>query len=413
MKYKVVLIFLLLIFAFINTASAVDTWESNSSMKAGILYTVADMDYYGNEFHPTTFYENDDLKVFFGAVWPVGRKKPGVGWKWETDTWVEDTSIVSGLPDKDDFKPEVFELDNTLYLVGGTGTSGAPNGWKRIGASWSSYDAIANGLFYPCTETFWDGDTLKAINYNSMNGKGFYWNGVMWVEDASIINGLSFWNRYGFAVFQVENDFKLIQDDYDHSQMDGFQWDDIIWTENSTISSGLGYPDVFQEIEVFVLDERYHAIVGSNTKINAWSGDDYVPPSTPEPTPEPTTIPVIAIPPPLVSTPVPTPVSFEPQKELIIFEEIAILIGKALSWAFILASYIGAITSHLLLKGKEEEESGLLNVLLFGTIGWVLLLLINTTGYITIVTESFLLNAIIFAVFGFVIYAIGNAFSKD
>jgi len=139
-------------------------------------------------------------------------------------------------------------------------------------------------------------------------------------------------------------------------------------------------------------------------------------PSTPTPTPEPTSTPIIA-PPPIIPTEVPTP-SIVEDAELTIIEEsieklneLSILltefIGKGLTWTFLLATYIGTIASHLLMKGKEEnEEPVLFDILLFGTIGWVLLLLINTTEYIAIVTTSFVLNALIFGIAGFVLYTI-------
>ncbi|MCK5014838.1 MAG: hypothetical protein KAS66_13580, partial [Candidatus Omnitrophica bacterium] len=123
---------------------------------------------------------------------------------------------------------------------------------------------------------------------------------------------------------------------------------------------------------------------------------------------------IIAVPPPVsptqLSTPVPTPlIAQEIPLETIIYEEILVFISTTLSWSFIFASYIGAFIAYLFLA-KEAEE--LVDVLLYGTIGLVIPLLLNFSGIILMINESFWLNAVLFAVFGFVTYVVINIFKK-
>jgi len=130
----------------------------------------------------------------------------------------------------------------------------------------------------------------------------------------------------------------------------------------------------------------------------------------------PSSTPVVIIPPLELPTPEFETPEFEIPEELreTIIEEIISYISNALSWLFILATYIGAFaSSSILVKESEDFEEIKYDILLFGTLGWIVLLFINFAGLIALVTESFWLNAIVFAVFGFVVYTINDTFNKD
>ena len=128
----------------------------------------------------------------------------------------------------------------------------------------------------------------------------------------------------------------------------------------------------------------------------------------------PRSTPIVAVVPTYLPTPDDTPELPIPEEELTFIEEVLLFISTAFSWLFILAAYVGAFaSSSILIREIEDFEEIKYDILLFGTLGWVVPLFINFTGLVAIVTESFLLNAIIFAAFGFVVYTIGNAFSKD
>ena len=150
-------------------------------------------------------------------------------------------------------------------------------------------------------------------------------------------------------------------------------------------------------------------------ELEVWGHDVFYAPPTPTPTPtrSPVSTPIVAVLSTVLSTPEMPEIPI-PEEELTIFEEILLFVSTAFSWLFILAAYVGAFaSSSILVKESENFEETKYDILLFGTIGWIIPLFINFTGLITLVTESFWLNAIIFAAFGFAIYAIGNAFSKD
>ena len=125
---------------------------------------------------------------------------------------------------------------------------------------------------------------------------------------------------------------------------------------------------------------------------------------------------VVVLEPILTPTPEPTPI-FEMPEELedTIFEEILHFIGKVFSWLFILAAYFGAfVASVILMKENEDLNDTKYSILFFGTLGWIVPLLINSIHLLPLVTQSFLLNVIIFAISGFVAYAVLNMFGgKD
>ena len=65
------------------------------------------------------------------------------------------------------------------------------------------------------------------------------------------------------------------------------------------------------------------------------------------------------------------------------------------------------------MKESEDLDDTKYSILFFGTIGWIVPLIINSINLMQLVTQSFTLNAIIFAAFGFMIYAVLNMFGGD
>ena len=400
---KNTLILLFLTF-FIGTASA--DWAVNNTMKLGIIDNV------GGEMHPTTFYYEDTLMIYFlsGA------------WEWSGSTWISNTELDNGLPTAYYFKPEVFTMDDTLYLIGGHGYTGAPSGWAWGGSTWVSYDEIATGLTDPASETFWDGDTLKLISYTMYDCRGWYWAGSTWIEDPSIVNGIVISHpdeSYGYAVYQIGNELNLLQEDYTHDRWNGYTWDGSSWVANASISSGMTWPDVIMPIQVFILDNTYHAIAtGYMGAAYAWTDGTYIAPfatPTPTPTPTPTSEPPVVAPPPFIAatpTPIQTPIN-EEENIITIIEEfiektlqtidtiIRTIIGTTVNFIlFIIMPYIGALLVQL--KMKEE----VLDTLLYGTAAWVLPLTLNI--FIGLSLDNNLVGVIIFFLLGVATALIGN-----
>ena len=482
MKYKVVLIFLLLIFAFINTASAEEVWIRDDTIVTGITDI-------GFDVRPAIFNDSGILKLISG-------ENDGTfnGFYWSDSTWIPDSSIVNGLGGIGyDSSPEVFQMDGTWYLIAGE-FDGGFYGWHWTGSAWTPDASIVNGLTdvlgESAPEVFNDSGTWKLISGENTNlFYAWHWSGSAWVSDSSIINGLgSAGYMSQLSIFDDSGIWKMIVGKGNGNSF-GWYWTGSAWQSDPAIVNGLG--DIGDEFapEVFNDDGTWKLMIGTDSgNIYGWyfgelfslsgiitnengvvnnatitldnSGGsttsnetgyyefvdlfentysidvtealhyDYSDTVTITSDTEKniflTIIPLeiipIIVPPPVIPTQEPTPMIAEEIK-LTIFEEsieklsdlsilITNLIGKGLTWTFILASYVGALVSSILIKGKDEEEDSF-DILLYGTIGWALLLLINFSGYIAVVTESFILNALIFGIAGFVIYAIGDAFNKD
>ena len=474
MKTKILLIFLLLIIASMNTASAGGEWVSNSSIVTGL----GDV---GTISCPIVFLDGSTLKLISGSI-----GGDFYGWQRSGSTWVSNSSIVTGLGEVGSRNvPTVFLDGSTLKLISGE-YDGIFNGWYWSGSTWVSDPSIIAGLgdvgSRSTPTVFLDGSTFKLISGNDAGTfNGYYWSGSTWVSDPSIIAGLGdVGSRSSPTVFLDGSTFKLISTEYD-SVFNGYYWSGSTWVSDSSIITGLFvvthmHPTVFLDGSTLKLisgdyygdfhgwyfEETFsisgtitdnsgavnNAIITLNNSGGSTTSNEIgyyeitdISPNTysinvtevlhydysdivtiTSDTEENIfltlisleIVPIIA-PPPVIPTEIPTPILIE-ETELTIFEEsieelselsilITNLIGKSLTWAFLLATYIGAIASHLLIKGKDEEPD-VLNVLLFGTLGWALLLLINFSGYITIVTTSFILNALIFGIAGFVVHTV-------
>ena len=480
MNTKILLIFLLLIIASMNTASAVNAWTPNASIVSGL----SDV---GTDSAPAVFLDGSALKLISG-----NDNGTFSGWDWNGSTWVSNSSIVSGLTDVGFHSaPTVFLDGSTLKLIAGD-WDGTFTGWYWSGSAWVEDASIISGLSdvggVSKPTVFLDGSTLKLIAgentpfvfTDTLNG--WYWNGATWVSDASVVSGTSdSVQGTSPSVFTKDGTLKLISGTY-WGTYSSWYWSGSTWISDSSIRSGLSDVGYHSTPCVYLDGSDLKLIVGSEAGIfEGWSelilytlsgiisnengavnnatiflnnsggsttsnetgyyeftglsADTYsidVTEASHEDYSDIVTItsdteenifltlisleivPIIA-PPPVIPTEIPTPILIE-ETELTIFEEsieelselsilITNLIGKSLTWAFLLASYIGALVSSVLIKGKDEEPD-VLNVLLFGTIGWALLLLINTTGYIAIVTPNFILNALIFGIAGFVVYTV-------
>ena len=415
------------------------TWIPDASIVSGL----SDV---GDHSSPTVFLDGSTLKLISGNWGGTF-----TGWYWSGSAWVLDASIISGLSDVGRAsKPTVFLDGSTLKLISGEGTefvfTDTLNGWYWNGATWVSDASVVSGtstsVQFSSPTVFLDGSTLKLISGDYWGTfMSWYWSGSAWVLDASIRSGLSDvgW-RSTLDVYVDGSDLKVIVGDDSGlftgwSELHLYALSGIISNENGVVNdatitlSGSGGSTTSNETGYYEIT----GITSDTYSINVTeaSHEDYSDTVTITSDTEknilltfiPTVIIPIVAPPPLIPVEIPTPMVTE-EVELTIFEEtaekvndlsilITNLIGKGLSWTFILATYIGAIASHLLIKGKDEEPD-VLNVLLFGTLGWALLLLINFSGYITIVTTSFILNALIFGIAGFVVYTVLDVVtSKD
>ena len=95
-----------------------DTWVSDSSIISGLTDV-------GLLSAPAVFQ--------MGSTWYlISGESDGVftGWNWNGSQWVSDSSIISGLTDVGSRStPTVFQMDDTWYLISGE-YDGVWNGWR-------------------------------------------------------------------------------------------------------------------------------------------------------------------------------------------------------------------------------------------------------------------------------------------
>ena len=142
--------------------------------------------------------------------------------------------------------------------------------------------------------------------------------------------------------------------------------------------------------------------------------------SDPIPTPVPTGTPVMAPPPvvPVVPTEEPTPELTIEKTELTIIEEtiesikeeannIFILISSfilkgAPFLILILGSYVGSSIASIYF----DKMSNVINVLFYGTVGWIFVLIINLTNMINVIDTNILISFSIFTIIGTISYTL-------
>ena len=429
-----------------------DTWVSDSTLVYGLSNG-------GWASSPTVYYDDGIWKLISGRL--TGSLR---GWYWDGDSWVLDSSVVGGITSVDVVEPVgIFNDSGTLKMVIGE-PDATFSGYYWDGSIWVSDPSIKSGLTsgsYPAGKdarvSFFviDGDWYSIVGKDPGDHYGFYWSGSTWIRDDSYVSGLGDigWTSSP-ATFNDDGTWKVISANGD-GKFFGWAWGEEFtlsgtvtnesgYVNNALITlSGLGNSATSNEIGYYEITNAFaitHTMTATETLHYDYTDSVTITGNTEEnifltvipiatPTPPP---PVVAPPPVVPIAPTEEPTPFEeiireetiieetmieienliPEEIIAYFEKVITYVGTGISWSFLLAPYLGAFVSHLLLKGKEEEEN-LFDLLLFGTIGWVLLLLINTLPYITIVTPSFALNSLIFGIAGFVVYTLLDIVSSN
>ena len=167
--------------------------------------------------------------------------------------------------------------------------------------------------------------------------------------------------------------------------------------------TGTGAPNYLDGASGVVVDSDYIYVVSRDD--DALTIFEYTPPIPPTPTPTSTPIPTVTpvVAPPPISTSVPTPaIPIPPQEKITIIEELMTFLITPLSWIFILFSYLGALIGKLISNSNEGDITELIaDIALYGTIGWILILLINF--FIPLITINEMFSIIIFFISGFVV----------
>lgn len=89
-----------------------------------------------------------------------------------------------------------------------------------------------------------------------------------------------------------------------------------------------------------------------------------------------------------------------------ILEQISTFIVTTSSYIFILAGYIGALFAALIISRDEDPIELIVNILLAGTLGWIIALLVKISGLVGVLFASEPSSMIIFGIIGFSVYIV-------
>ncbi len=175
--------------------------------------------------------------------------------------WVPNTLITNGLTDLgDNPRPSVFDMNGTLYLIAmPTAYADAPVGYKWNGLSWVSNTSIVNGLDAPSSfntyRVYNNSGTFELYtvgNPPAGSERGFQWNGTSWVLNNSLVNTI-----YGNLVLDefscslcVINIFNLSGTKTaivgSNTKIAMLTWNGTHWNYNTSGSVDLGSPSQYR-----------------------------------------------------------------------------------------------------------------------------------------------------------------------
>ena len=107
----------------------------------------------------------------------------------------------------------------------------------------------------------------------------------------------------------------------------------------------------------------------------------------------------------------PEPLKELPEKVLELIEETIIYVSTPFNWLLLITAYIGAFISKSIFDEDEDYAEIITNTLLFGTIGWIVVLLINF--FIPIISQNEILAILIFTTSGFIIASIASSIQPE
>ena len=186
MKVRSIIWGVMLLLTAISMCAATDTWQNDTGIVSG-LYAEYDPS-------PTVFQKDGTWYMIYGEDGGTF-----YGYNWTGSAWQNDSGIVSGLGDIGcNSRPNVFKKDDTWYLISGE-TDGIFYGFNWTGSAWQSDSGIVSGL----------GDIgigssptvfLKGATWYMISGEegidetaifhGYNWTGSVWQSDSGIVSGL-------------------------------------------------------------------------------------------------------------------------------------------------------------------------------------------------------------------------------
>jgi hypothetical protein len=188
------------------------------------------------------------------------------------NTWSTDNNIVNGLNDSSlgyYTLPEVFSIGENTYLISAS-TSKVFSGFRLDGASWVSDSSIVSGMpsgvvSLAATVFNLSGTDYAIIGDNDGTWHGREWNGSTWINQPSIVSGLpALAPPYDNTptAFYMNNELFLIYTAWSPAHFKGFKWNGSAWIEDASIISGISIPGYSYRLAVFLYGTKYKAIFG-------------------------------------------------------------------------------------------------------------------------------------------------------
>jgi len=168
--------------------------------------------------------------------------------------WHSDSSLVSGLGDIGaNSKPAIaynITGDGRWNLIAGE-EDGVFNGYYWNGSQWVSDSSLVTGLgdigsrSAPAIAYNITGDGRWNLIAGEFVGvfNGYYWNGSQWVSDSSLVTGLGDvgYRSAPAIAYNITGDgrWNLIAGEYD-GVFNGYYWNGMQWVRDSSLVTGLG-----------------------------------------------------------------------------------------------------------------------------------------------------------------------------
>ncbi|MFH2028120.1 MAG: right-handed parallel beta-helix repeat-containing protein, partial [Nanoarchaeota archaeon] len=226
-----------------------EEWDINSDIIRGLPTGLL-----GGYSAPVVVYNfsgNNKLTQFNGR-----RYGSFFAYEYNGDIWVQNTSLINGLPDVGDYSyPTLtynFNNNNKWILISGM-YDGKYRGFGWDGQQWIEETDIVNGLgdsSYDSKPTIGfnvtGNDKWTIIVGRSSGGLGSYygfqWNGSKWIYNTSIVSGLfvPMWYPSPRLVYDYqENKGWTIVTGGDDGYFRFFEWNKDGWRLNESLSNGL------------------------------------------------------------------------------------------------------------------------------------------------------------------------------
>ena len=107
----------------------------------------------------------------------------------------------------------------------------------------------------------------------------------------------------------------------------------------------------------------------------------------------------------------PEPLKELPEKVLEIIEETITYVSTPFNWLLLITAYIGAFIGKSIFNNDEDHAEIITSTLLLGTIGWIVVLLINFV--VPIISQNEVISILIFTTSGFIIAAIASSIQPE